>query len=369
MSAVSAGARPPERTDTLKVGDSPQPEVSAELNAASPKPKEQDSKISTPFWESANQGYESSRNEPPAVIKSTGILSRLWKLIKWTAIAAAVLLLALLALGAYLSHQNETNQTRDGGQLDGDANGAGEKKAAETGLSDTGKNVATDASNAAVGSGVVPANEPRRAESGDANTKVAATPDIPASSADTAPTNTEYAPTATATSPATDAPLDQTGATPASDDAVAGAARPAQTSTVNGVTISGAFEKRCGWIKNEMPARLTLTDRSGTWQIVSPGKRADGSDKVPSYGSGLSCGCIIAESNRAQMLITRILTGTPLPLAKCAQDKALPNLAQQVPQHVYTPPPGPPQSTYVIVPGVPPTLATGYWPRGYQPHN
>jgi hypothetical protein len=33
----------------------------------------------------------------------------------------------------------------------------------------------------------------------------------------------------------------------------------------------------------------------------------------------------------------------------------------------YQPPPGPPQSTYVIIPGVPPTLATGYLPRGFQP--
>jgi hypothetical protein len=33
----------------------------------------------------------------------------------------------------------------------------------------------------------------------------------------------------------------------------------------------------------------------------------------------------------------------------------------------YQPPPGPPQSTYVVVQGVPPALATGYWPRGYQP--
>lgn len=29
----------------------------------------------------------------------------------------------------------------------------------------------------------------------------------------------------------------------------------------------------------------------------------------------------------------------------------------------YAPPPGPPASTYVVVPGVPPALATGYWPR------
>ncbi len=36
-------------------------------------------------------------------------------------------------------------------------------------------------------------------------------------------------------------------------------------------------------------------------------------------------------------------------------------------QPVYTPPPGPPSATYVIIRGIPPTLATGYWPRGYQP--
>lgn len=36
----------------------------------------------------------------------------------------------------------------------------------------------------------------------------------------------------------------------------------------------------------------------------------------------------------------------------------------QAPAEYYEPPPGPPESTYVIVRGVPPTLATGYWP-GY----
>lgn len=39
----------------------------------------------------------------------------------------------------------------------------------------------------------------------------------------------------------------------------------------------------------------------------------------------------------------------------------------QVVPRVYTPPPGPPESTYVIIPGLPPALATGYWPRGYRP--
>jgi hypothetical protein len=37
-------------------------------------------------------------------------------------------------------------------------------------------------------------------------------------------------------------------------------------------------------------------------------------------------------------------------------------------QQAYYPPPGPPQATYVVIPSVPNTLATGYWPRGYRPH-
>jgi hypothetical protein len=38
----------------------------------------------------------------------------------------------------------------------------------------------------------------------------------------------------------------------------------------------------------------------------------------------------------------------------------------QMPPEAYEPPPGPPASTYVVVPGVPPALATGYWPA-YRP--
>jgi hypothetical protein len=44
-----------------------------------------------------------------------------------------------------------------------------------------------------------------------------------------------------------------------------------------------------------------------------------------------------------------------------------PQPVYEAPEEAYAPPPGPPQSTYVIVRGVPPALATGYWPRGYQP--
>jgi hypothetical protein len=70
-----------------------------------------------------------------------------------------------------------------------------------------------------------------------------------------------------------------------------------------------------------------------------------------------------------QRSVTNVYVQAPQPVQPPQQYYAPPPPPQpyyEAPE-AYQPPPGAPQSTYVVVQGVPPTLATGYWPRGYQP--
>ena len=70
-----------------------------------------------------------------------------------------------------------------------------------------------------------------------------------------------------------------------------------------------------------------------------------------------------------QRSVTNVYVQAPQPVQPPVQYYAPPPPPQpyyEAPD-AYEPPPGPPLSTYVVVQGVPPTLATGYWPRGYQP--
>ncbi len=70
-----------------------------------------------------------------------------------------------------------------------------------------------------------------------------------------------------------------------------------------------------------------------------------------------------------QRSVTNVYVQAPQPVQQPMQVYAPPPPPQPVYEtpDAYEPPPGPPQSTYVVVQGVPPTLATGYWPRTYQP--
>jgi hypothetical protein len=84
-----------------------------------------------------------------------------------------------------------------------------------------------------------------------------------------------------------------------------------------------AAQTRCGWIENDMPSSLTLSDREGTWTIASIDKQASGFDHMPDTDKGDSCGCLSVETDKTTMKITKVLGGKLKPVSACQQDKSL----------------------------------------------
>jgi hypothetical protein len=84
-----------------------------------------------------------------------------------------------------------------------------------------------------------------------------------------------------------------------------------------------AAQTRCGWIENDMPSSLTLSDREGTWAIASIDKQASGFDHMPDTDKGDSCGCLSVETDKTTMRITKVLGGKLKPVSACQQDKSL----------------------------------------------
>jgi hypothetical protein len=84
-----------------------------------------------------------------------------------------------------------------------------------------------------------------------------------------------------------------------------------------------AAEMRCGWIENTMPSDLTLTDRDGSWNLVSGDWQTDGFDRVSSTNRGDTCGCITGVSDKKSMRIVKVLGGKLLPASTCQRDKSL----------------------------------------------
>ena len=94
-------------------------------------------------------------------------------------------------------------------------------------------------------------------------------------------------------------------------------------------------EQRCGWVENPTPANWWLRDRDGEWTISTMGGyQAPGSDEMPDMSKagwvktngehGYGCGCMVVEVDRASMRITRLISATPVRLARCRADHALP---------------------------------------------
>lgn len=98
-------------------------------------------------------------------------------------------------------------------------------------------------------------------------------------------------------------------------------------------------ETRCGWLHNPTPANYWLIDADGEWtlSLQGVGDRGSGFFDAPwgpeppnswvvtngsSYGYGCACfeGAVDATTGWA----TRVSSVTPLPLARCEQDPALP---------------------------------------------
>jgi len=98
---------------------------------------------------------------------------------------------------------------------------------------------------------------------------------------------------------------------------------------------TAASERRCGWLDNPTPANWWLTDRHGRWLMgAQGGYQADGLDRMPDMSRigwirtngyyGYGCACLTGRFDRAQRRLVRLTSATPLPLARCRADRALP---------------------------------------------
>lgn len=99
-----------------------------------------------------------------------------------------------------------------------------------------------------------------------------------------------------------------------------------------------AAETRCGWLHNPTPANYWLIDRDGEWTLSLQGAAyPNGFIDAPwgptppnswvvtngsSYGYG--CACFEGTVDPATRWATSVTSVTPLPLARCEADPALP---------------------------------------------
>ena len=103
-------------------------------------------------------------------------------------------------------------------------------------------------------------------------------------------------------------------------------------------SAKAAIENRCGWFVNPSPANAWLIDRDGEWTVaIQGGHQADGDwpppraekEWVPAGGEGdprgygYGCACMKVKTDRAQMLITRIVSSQGKPLSQCRRDRKL----------------------------------------------
>jgi Protein of unknown function (DUF4087) len=111
--------------------------------------------------------------------------------------------------------------------------------------------------------------------------------------------------------------------------------------TLLGSSSGYASEQRCGWYINPTPGNLWLQDKDALWgitsQMQSEGPDAIGADdKAPQMnskeymdkgtGHGHRCACLTVDTDHKDK-ITRVYSGRTLPLAKCKEDKTLPEPA------------------------------------------
>ncbi len=100
-------------------------------------------------------------------------------------------------------------------------------------------------------------------------------------------------------------------------------------------SVPPAGERRCGWLLNPTPGNFDLLDRDGLWTISSQGGyQAAGMDDMPdmtisgwiatngSYGRG--CACMTTVTDKMRKRVVSFIAATPIPLARCRGDKALP---------------------------------------------
>jgi Protein of unknown function (DUF4087) len=102
---------------------------------------------------------------------------------------------------------------------------------------------------------------------------------------------------------------------------------------------SFAAENRCGWVENPTPGNYWLTDRDGSFTILTQGSDLEpaGVDLMPDFSAGEfmktngnygnACACMSVDVDKAEMRVTQIHSVRQLALAKCQNDKKLPKPA------------------------------------------
>jgi antitoxin component YwqK of YwqJK toxin-antitoxin module len=95
--------------------------------------------------------------------------------------------------------------------------------------------------------------------------------------------------------------------------------QPANTTGASGPSSDEATVRRCGWIENNLPSRLTLKDRDGTWDMTD----ARGIESAPALEKGDSCGCLNVVSDKPSMRILKVTGGRLSPISACQKDKSL----------------------------------------------
>jgi hypothetical protein len=121
------------------------------------------------------------------------------------------------------------------------------------------------------------------------------------------------------------------------DPAAAAAAAPpeARPAPTPAAPAAPAAARRCGWLHNPTPGNWWLVDRDGEWILgTQGGYQAPGMDEMPDmsalewektnghYGHG--CACLTVKVDAASRRVTQLSGATPLPLAQCRADRALP---------------------------------------------
>jgi Protein of unknown function (DUF4087) len=100
-----------------------------------------------------------------------------------------------------------------------------------------------------------------------------------------------------------------------------------------------AAENRCGWVENPTPGNYWLTDRDGSFTILTQGSDVEpaGIDLMPDFSAGEfmktngnygnACACMSVDVDKAEMRVTKIYSVKQLALAQCRNDRKLPKPA------------------------------------------
>lgn len=98
-------------------------------------------------------------------------------------------------------------------------------------------------------------------------------------------------------------------------------------------------QKRCGWLVNPTPANWYFFDRDGRWVLGEQGgyqisiadlnhlpKDEPGTFVADGRGYGYNCVCLNMRVDQKTTHVTRIVSGSALPLKRCRTDKRLPKM-------------------------------------------